>query len=61
MWIAVAWLNPTLAFLAVTVLPIPYIIEYNEDVLARMGYISAGYWLKFLGKYFFCFFLKRIL
>lgn len=48
MWSLVAFFNPTLAFLAVGVLPLEKIRQSSNDVLAQMGGHAAGDWLRFM-------------
>lgn len=48
MWGFVAWLNPTLAFLAVSTLSIPDIVAANTDVLAKMAQHAGGPWLRYM-------------
>ncbi len=48
MWIVVSIFNPLMAFLAITLLPIPEIkTEYQTTLLSQMGRMSAGEWLAF--------------
>ncbi len=48
MWIAVAVFNPLISLLAMGLLPLHQIGENKEDLLAEMGMLSAGTWLKWL-------------
>ena len=48
MWIVVSVLNPLIAFLAITVLPISEVKVYYTTLLSHMGEISAGGWLAFV-------------
>ncbi|MCA9285157.1 MAG: amino acid permease [Phycisphaerales bacterium] len=45
MWIAVAVLNPTIALLALALIPIASVGEHEEALLAQLGTDSAGPWL----------------
>ncbi|VAX38123.1 Uncharacterized amino acid permease, GabP family, partial [hydrothermal vent metagenome] len=45
MWIAVAVLNPAIALLALSLIPIDSIGEHSEALLAHMGSESAGTWM----------------
>lgn len=45
MWAAVSVLNPTLALLALALVPIPDVAPNEEALLAHMGGIAAGDWL----------------
>lgn len=45
MWIAVAVLNPTIALLALALIPIGSVGEHQDALLAHMGSESAGSWL----------------
>jgi len=46
MWIVVSVINPLMAFLALSVIPIPEIkTEYSHTLLSHMGEMSAGGWL----------------
>ncbi|MCA9289625.1 MAG: APC family permease [Phycisphaerales bacterium] len=45
MWIAVAVLNPTIALLALSVLPIASVGTHSEAMLAHLGTEAAGPWL----------------
>ena len=45
MWAAVSVLNPTLALLALALVPIPDVAPNEEALLAHMGGIAAGEWL----------------
>lgn len=46
MWIAVSVFNPTIAFLALGVLPLAHVTAHREDLLAQMGLLAAGPWLR---------------
>ena len=48
MWVAVSVLNPTLALLALALVPIPDVASHEEALLAHMGGIAAGEWLAWL-------------
>ena len=48
MWAAVSVLNPTLALLALALVPIPDVAPNEEALLAHMGGIAAGDWLAWL-------------
>ena len=48
MWVAVSVLNPTLALLALALVPIPDVASHEEALLAHMGGIAAGQWLAWL-------------
>ena len=48
MWVAVSVLNPTLALLALALVPIPDVALNDEALLAHMGGIAAGEWLAWL-------------
>ena len=48
MWAAVSVLNPTLALLALALVPIPDVASHEEALLAHMGGIAAGEWLAWL-------------
>ncbi len=45
MWIAVAILNPAIALLALSLIPLENIGEHSEALLAHMGSESAGTWM----------------
>ena len=45
MWVAVSIFNPTLALLALALVPIPDVAPNQEALLAHMGGIAAGEWL----------------
>ena len=48
MWVAVSVFNPTLALLALALVPIPDVAPNEEALLAHMGGIAAGAWLAWL-------------
>jgi amino acid transporter len=49
MWIIVSIINPLMAFLALSIIPIPEIrAEYSTTLLSHMGELSAGEWLSTL-------------
>lgn len=49
MWIVVSIFNPLMAFLALSVVPIPEINEnYSTTLLSHMGEVSAGEWLSWI-------------
>jgi len=45
MWVVVSVLNPLIAFLALTLLPIPEIKDHSTALLSHMGEVSSGRWL----------------
>ncbi len=46
MWLIVSILNPLMAFLALSIIPISEIkTEYSTTLLSHMGHLSAGQWL----------------
>ncbi|NPA68924.1 MAG: amino acid permease [Chlorobi bacterium] len=45
MWIVVSIFNPLMAFLALSLIPVPEISEHKTDLLSYMGSISGGSWL----------------
>ena len=46
MWLIVSILNPLMAFLALSIVPISEIkTEYSTTLLSHMGHLSAGQWL----------------
>jgi len=48
MWIAVTVFNPTIALLALGILPLGQIASHREDLLAEMGLLAGGPWLRTL-------------
>ena len=48
MWIAVTVFNPTMALLALALLPIAQVDQHQEALLSYMGQISGGPWLSWL-------------
>ena len=48
MWIAVSVFNPTIALLALAVVPIAIVPEHKEALLAHMGSEVAGEWLSWV-------------
>ncbi len=49
MWIVVSVINPLMAFLALSIIPIPEIkMNYSNTLLTGMGEISAGNWLSII-------------
>ncbi|MED5399380.1 MAG: APC family permease [Planctomycetota bacterium] len=48
MWIAVSILNPSMAFLTLAVLPVDEVGFHKNHLLAHLGDLTAGGWLKFL-------------
>ncbi len=49
MWIIVSIINPLMAFLALSLIPIPEIKEhYGTTLLSQMGLIAGGSWLSWL-------------
>jgi amino acid transporter len=48
MWIAVSIFNPLIAFLALGVIPHEQVAEHKTSLLAHMGEVSVGEWLKVL-------------
>jgi amino acid transporter len=45
MWVAVTVFNPGIALLALALVPISYVGEHQETLLAHMGELSGGIWL----------------
>ena len=45
MWIAVSIFNPLMAFLALTVVPIPEVSQHEAHLLSYMGLLCGGNWL----------------
>ncbi len=45
MWVAVSFFNPTIAILALALVPIPDVEPNQEALLAHMGNIAGGGWL----------------
>ena len=49
MWIVVSIINPLMAFLALSIVPIPDIkTEYSTNLLSHMADLSAGQWLAYM-------------
>jgi len=48
MWIAVSILNPAMALLTLAVLPVDEVGFHKDHLLAHLGDLTAGGWLKFL-------------
>ncbi len=48
MWISVSVLNPIMAFLALSLVPISEVPTHQEALLAHMGAVSGGNWLAWL-------------
>jgi len=48
MWIVVTIFNPLMAFLALSIIPIPEVAANQEALLAHMGSVSAGNWLSWI-------------
>tara|TARA_B100000029_G_scaffold489340_1_gene547007 strand:- start:537 stop:2642 length:2106 start_codon:yes stop_codon:yes gene_type:complete len=48
MWIAVSILNPSMAFLTLAVLPVEEVGFHKDHLLAHLGDVTAGGWLKLL-------------
>lgn len=46
MWLAVAIFNPLISLLAMALLPLPAITDHTNDLLAELGYKSAGRWMQ---------------
>ena len=46
MWLAIAVFNPVLSVLAMGLVPVAGITEHKEDLLAHMGMLSGGPWLR---------------
>ncbi|MBM3812444.1 MAG: APC family permease [Acidimicrobiia bacterium] len=46
MWIAVAFFNPMISFLAMGMMPLAEVGRHKEDLLAQMGLLSGGEWLQ---------------
>jgi len=47
MWVAVAIFNPLISFLSLCLVPLAQFPAHKEDLLAFMGGLSAGNWLRF--------------
>ncbi|MFN8258417.1 MAG: APC family permease [Bacteroidales bacterium] len=45
MWIAVTFINPLIAFIAIAVMPVSEINSNQEALLSHMGTVSGGKWL----------------
>ncbi len=48
MWLAVSFFNPVMAFLALALVPVAQVPQYEETLLAHMARQSAGDWLSWL-------------
>lgn len=48
MWVVVSIFNPLMAFLALSLVPIPLVADHKETLLSYMGEISGGSWLSTL-------------
>ncbi len=48
MWVTVSIFNPTIAFLAITVIPITEVGGHRENLLSHMGFLTGGSWLAYL-------------
>ncbi|MCF8457947.1 MAG: APC family permease [Bacteroidales bacterium] len=49
MWIVVSVINPLMAFLALSLVPIEEIkLQYSTTLLSHMGEVSSGYWLSLI-------------
>lgn len=48
MWIAVTIINPTIAFLAIAVIPVAQIGEHKESLLSFLATSTAGNWLSWI-------------
>lgn len=48
MWVVVSVFNPLMAFLALSLVPIPLVADHKETLLSYMGEISGGGWLSTL-------------
>jgi len=49
MWVIVSIVNPLMAFLALSLIPIPDIKEsYGNTLLSQMGLVAGGQWLSYL-------------
>lgn len=46
MWIAVAFFNPVISLLALGLVPLADVPGHQTDLLAHMGWVSAGGWLR---------------
>ncbi|BDI34066.1 hypothetical protein CCAX7_61170 [Capsulimonas corticalis] len=46
MWAIVAVFNPAISLLALSLFPLSTITSHTEDLLAHMGFIAAGPWLR---------------
>jgi amino acid transporter len=45
MWVVVTVFNPLIAFLAITVMPLPEVGQHTETLLSHMGTVTGGPWL----------------
>jgi amino acid transporter len=48
MWVAVSVFNPLMAILALALIPIADVAPHKEQLLAHMGQVASGDWLRFL-------------
>lgn len=49
MWVIVSIINPLMAFLAISLIPIPEITEFHHNtLLSAMGFVSGGTWLAWI-------------
>ena len=48
MWIAVSVVNPLMALLALGLLPISSVDDHDEALLAHLGFLAGGDWLKIM-------------
>ena len=48
MWIAVSILNPAMALLTLSLLPVDEVGFHKDHLLSHLGFLTAGGWLKFL-------------
>lgn len=48
MWAVVAFFNPAISLLALSLLPLPAITAHADDLLAHLGLVAAGPWLRFV-------------
>lgn len=48
MWLAVSFFNPVMALLVLAIVPLPEVADHTEALLAHMGFVSGGGWLRTL-------------
>jgi amino acid transporter len=48
MWIAVTIFNPTMALLALALVPMEGVVTHKETLLSHMGAVAGGHWLSWL-------------